>query len=168
MEIRYELSDPSLVAVLDIKGDGTVKSACLRAESDGSLTATSIKNVPWASFVKDAKDRATLPDDLAARVKGHMRHVQQRTGSSTSSRVRVRPDARRKEESMRFSELVDEVRQYAESQGLSAAEVVAAAFSTDDITTDYVTASQWVREAPLAVAGLNLGRTPRKSPSAGQ
>ena len=164
MEIRYELSDPSLVAVLDVKGDGTVKSACLRAEGDGSsISATALtKNVPWGSFLKDAQSRATLTDDLQARVNMHMKHVQQRTGGSTSSRIRIRPDARRKEESLRFAELINDIRSYAESQGLSAAEVIAAAFSTDEITTDVVTAHQWNREAPLQVAGLDLGRSPRK------
>lgn len=165
MEIRYPLRDhPSTVAVLDVRGDGTVKSACLRAEGDkaASITATDMtRSVSWSSLLRDAKDRATLPDDLQQRVTAHMKSVAQATGGSTASRIRVRPDARRKAEAAAFMELVDEIRQYAESVGLSAPEMVSAAFSKGNVTTEYVSAAQWVREAPMAVAGLSLGRSQR-------
>ena len=167
MEITYDLSNPRVVAVLDVKGDGRVTNACIRmrdsaAADDGSLTATLVKNAPWASFIKDAKERTTLPPDLAQPVQAHMRSVESRSASSTSSRIRVRPDARRKQEAAEFAGLVQEIAEHATEQGLSAAEVVAAAFSSDSITTDYVTASQWVREASLQLAGLNLRRPERR------
>lgn len=167
MEIVHELSDPRAVAVVDVKGDGRVTSACVRmrdsaAVDDGSLTATLVRNAPWASFIKDAKERATLPPHLAQRVQEHMRSVEARSASSTASRIRVRPDARRRDEAAEFAGLVQEIAEYATERGLSAAEVVAAAFSSDAITTDYVTASQWVREASLQLAGLGLRRSARR------